>query len=79
MARAHAWRTGLIVFRRKGRPCPAGALPLPDVHRSVIEARARHAYDNKTLLVPGVPEAANDAAALEAFEAFCDFLRKEAA
>ena len=40
MARAHVRRTGKIVFRRKGRSCPAGALPLPDVPRALIEARA---------------------------------------
>jgi hypothetical protein len=34
--------------------------------RDLIDATSRHAYDGKTLLVPGVPEAANDDAALDA-------------
>ena len=78
MARAHVWRTGKIVFRRAGRPCPAGALPLPDVPRALIEARARRAYDGKTLLVPGVPEAETGEGALDALLAFAASLRRDA-
>ena len=35
-----------------------------------IEGVARHAYDGITLLVPGIPEAPNEAAALNALQAF---------
>jgi len=38
--------------------------------RSTVSAVARLAYDNETLLVPGVPEAEIDAAALAAVVAF---------
>ena len=64
--RAYAWRTGAIDI---ASGCtPRGAIKLFTfasrraalVGARVIEARARHAYDGKTLLVPGVPEAADD-------------------
>ena len=57
MERAHVYRKGEIGFLAAHRRLPKGALPLPDVPRALIEARARRAYDGKTLLVPGVPEA----------------------
>lgn len=34
--------------------------------RRIVEAIARHAYDGKTLLVPGLPEAEDDGDALTA-------------
>ena len=79
MALAHVYRNGRIVFRHKGRPCPTGALPLPDVPRSRIEVKARRAYDGKTLLVPGVPEAETGDDAMDALLAFCKRLEKGAA
>lgn len=57
-----------------GRRAPRGSLPLvsaPGRHlRRVVEAVVRRAYDGKTLLVPGIPEAATDLAALEAARSF---------
>lgn len=41
-----------------------------------VQAWCRLAYDNKTLLCPGVPEAENDDAALEAVQRFGDFINK---
>lgn len=38
--------------------------------RLAVEVMARHAYDGKTLLVPGIPEAANEDAALLALSRF---------
>ncbi|MCY4395886.1 MAG: host nuclease inhibitor protein [Rhodospirillaceae bacterium] len=73
--RAHAWRSGRIEFRPLQSKCPEGALPLPPVLRTRIEAKARHSYDGKTLLVPGIPEAESDTEALDALERFCDRLR----
>lgn len=69
--RAFAWRSGIIEF---GRRIPNGALPVDhgterSVHRRV-EPLARHAYDGKTLLVPGVPEAVSDAEAFDAWQRF---------
>jgi hypothetical protein len=69
--RAYAWRTGVIGV---SRTAPSGAIKLftfnscraAAVGRRLIEASARHAYDGKTLLVPGVPEAGDDETALEA-------------
>lgn len=70
--RAYAWRTGAIEIAN-GRT-PRGAIELftffsrraAIVGARVIEARARHAYDGTTLLVPGVPEASDDDIALTA-------------
>lgn len=36
----------------------------------IVSTIGRHAYDGETLLVPGVPEAADDDAALAAAHAF---------
>jgi hypothetical protein len=53
---------------------PNGALPIARGReravRRLIEATARHAYDGTTLLVPGVPEAPNQNAALKALHAY---------
>ena len=35
--------------------------------RDLLEAVSRHAYDGETLLVPGVPEAPDQSAAMDAF------------
>ena len=69
---AFADRAGVIRF---GRRCPKGALPIGRHRRFVtlhgaVSAVARLAYDNETLLVPGVPEAKTDDAALDAVVAF---------
>jgi hypothetical protein len=40
--------------------------------REVVEVGARHGYEAGVLLVPGVPEAENDDAALDAVIAFRD-------
>lgn len=74
--RAYAWRTGAIDIAN-GRT-PAGAIKLFTfksrraalVGTRVIETQARLAYDNKTLLVPGVPEADGDDRALDALVTF---------
>ncbi|WP_332117270.1 hypothetical protein [Azorhizobium caulinodans] len=54
---------------------PAGVLviaddPSEDLLAETISALARHSYDGKTLLVPGIPEAPSDMAALEALISF---------
>jgi hypothetical protein len=71
---AHCCRRGIIRFSRR---CPTGLLPLvagpDDEVRSQVSARARHAYDGKTLLVPGVPEADGEKAALAAVERWLDW------
>jgi hypothetical protein len=75
--RAIAWRTGAIDLHN-GRT-PKGAIKLftfrsrraAVVANRVLETCARHAYDGKTLLVPGVPEAQSDDAALDALIGWC--------
>ena len=42
--------------------------------RQMVEVTSRHAYDGKTYLVPGVPEAANDVDAKDALLDWCDWL-----
>lgn len=74
--RIWAWRDGVIECG--ARRTPAGAIKLFTLHDAraaavaarVIGVQARHAYDGRTLLVPGIPEAANDDAALDALRAF---------
>ena len=73
--KAYAWKSGKIEF---GRKTPEGAMTItvgPAKHiKHVISAIARHAYDGVTLLVPGIPEAANEDDALDAFIAFQDLI-----
>lgn len=79
--RAYAWRSGAIDVSN-GRT-PAGAIKLftftsrraAVVGNRVLDTLARHAYDGTTLLVPGVPEADNDDAALDALIAWCRRVR----
>jgi hypothetical protein len=70
---AYTWRSGVIEF---GQFKPEGAVALPTADENIISAVARHAYDGKTLLVPGIPEAEDDEEALDALEEFCRQLRK---
>ncbi len=74
---AYAWANGRIDF---GRTMPKGALPiakgLAEPLRKEIEATARHAYDGKTLLVPGVPESGGGDAAVDALLAYSREIKK---
>ncbi|MFN6055925.1 MAG: hypothetical protein ACK47C_07815 [Paracoccaceae bacterium] len=53
---------------------PEGTIPFvrsrkgPAKLKEIIGVKARHAYDGKTLLVPGIPEAADDQAAIDALD-----------
>lgn len=72
MIYAYCWASGVIEF---GLSVPAGAIVFAQGHderklRNLVCARARHAYDGVTLLVPGIPEAENDDAALAALRGF---------
>ncbi|MEO1670167.1 MAG: host nuclease inhibitor protein [Cyanobacteria bacterium J06631_2] len=64
-------RRGVIEF---GEKVPEGNLPLHYGEEAQVKERisvvARHAYDNKTLLVPGVPEADNDDEAVDKLSAW---------
>ena len=60
---------------RIGKRCPKGALPIGLRRHSftlhgALSAVARLAYDNKTLLVPGIPEAKTDDEDLNAVVTF---------
>ncbi|EBR4567284.1 host nuclease inhibitor protein [Salmonella enterica] len=68
---AYCWASGLIEF---GNTLPEGTLPIivgeEKQVRDVVGVLARHAY-NGDLLVPGIPEAADQNEACEALERFC--------
>ena len=77
---AHADRRGVISFTRK--PDEQGLLLLGSgfgsAFRNMVGVVARHAFDGKTLLVSGVPEARDDKMALEAVEHFrMELLRRQ--
>lgn len=90
--RAYCYATGLIHFGRSVPDgaleiARGQARPL----RAFIEVRSRHGYRTRkvkgrlqkipgtdTLLVPGIPEAPNQHAALDALRGFCAWLRKGA-
>jgi len=65
--KAWCWANGVIEF---GKHEPIGAIEIAagpaKPLRDFISARARHAYDGETLLVPGVPEAADQTEGVDA-------------
>ena len=70
MATLYAWASGILEI---GSRLPEGALPVARGRKAemeTIQQRARLAYDGETWLVPGIPEAHNQAAAVDALLAF---------
>ena len=58
---------------RFGSKIPRGCLPIGrfnDQDRAAFTAHCRLAYDNKTWLVPGVPEASDQIAGIDALKKF---------
>lgn len=77
MIRCFCYASGQIGFAETP---PKGAIVIavgPDEKslREFIDPVSRHAYDGKTLLVPGVPEAADQSAAFDAMVKFLDWIR----
>lgn len=74
---AYCFRSGEIEF---GRQTPKGAIMLARGQakplKALIEPAARLAYDNSTLLVPGIPEADTNKDAEQALLSFLGWLRK---
>jgi hypothetical protein len=70
---AYCWASGVLQF---GRTLPDGAIEIARGParplRKWMDPLARRAYDGKTLLVPGVPEARGGRARLSAL---CDFVK----
>lgn len=68
---AYCDASGVIEF---GDWLPGGRLPIAagpqDKLRELVSGACRHAYDGKTLLVPGIPEAANQSEGLDALRRF---------
>lgn len=78
---AYALRSGRIEFSPLPEKEHRGIAICPELagdphYREEIETWARLAYDNKTLLVPGVPEAKSEDDALAAVYAFCSRIRQ---
>jgi len=69
----YVWASGLI---EKGKKVPAGALPLTVPDPEKLYALARHSRYGDDLLVPGVPEAESDRAAVDALLEFQNQLRE---
>jgi hypothetical protein len=76
---AYCYASGHIEF---GARCPDGALPIVRGDdrrvREFVAGVARHGYDGETLLVPGVPEAENERAALEKLVAWIERIKPAA-
>lgn len=77
---AYCFASGRIEF---GATQPKGALPIVSGEeeriRRLIGATARHAYDGETLLVPGVPEAPDQIAGVDALIRFRDWIEEHEA
>ncbi len=77
ITRAYCYASGQIGFARS---VPAGAIQIamgsPTRLRKAVSAVARLAYDGKTLLVPGVPEAPNQRVAGDALARFIPEVEK---
>lgn len=76
MTIAFVYRSGEIGFNER---LPDGAIPITNSKYSnklkkAVEANARHSYDGKTLLVPGVPEAKSESDALLSVDYFRDII-----
>lgn len=71
MGVAFVHRNGVIGFAQRQ---PRNALRIATAPlrrlRSIVEVVARHAYDGKTLLVPGIPEAETEQQAFAAAHRF---------
>ncbi|PZU89095.1 MAG: hypothetical protein DI527_16305 [Chelatococcus sp.] len=71
MAKIICWRSGEAEIVSRARDGAITLMTGPRARLSrLLSAHARHAYDGTTLLVPGLPEAEDDNAALAAAVAF---------
>ncbi len=76
---AHCYRTGEITISRSddepGMLCLGSGTG--QEFKDKVSARARPACDNKTILVPGLPEAGSEAEAIVAVNRFVDYLSQD--
>lgn len=75
---AYCYRSGQIYLQSNKRPLPKGAIPLGS-HRHIREALGpliRWAHNNKTMLIPGVPEADTNEEAYAALIKFEEQVRE---
>ncbi len=75
---AFCYRSGQLKFAKK---VPEGVIIIAEnitrTQRDKLAIRARMAYDNKTLLVPGIPEADSDDEALDALHRWKNWATKD--
>lgn len=80
MAHIVCYRSGETFVSRR---VPKGTMKVVTGHgrrlKRILSVCARHAYDGKTLLVPGLPEAGNDLQAIAAVKGFEQMLRERLA
>ncbi|WP_320202445.1 host nuclease inhibitor protein [Agrobacterium rosae] len=80
MAHIVCYRSGEAFVSRR---VPKGSMKIVTGHgrrlRRILSVCARQAYDGKTLLVPGLPEAEGDLQAIEAVKGFEQMLRERLA
>jgi hypothetical protein len=73
---AYCFASGEILF---GQRVPRGAIRIASgpakTLRKKVSAVARHAYDKRTLLVPGVVEAPNQMQGIKALVAFKNWIK----
>lgn len=77
---AYCWANGQIDFGPSPHAMPEGAIRIARgtarTVRQEIEAAARHGYEAGVLLVPGIPEAADQQQAGDALELFLLWLKR---
>ncbi|SMF82920.1 hypothetical protein SAMN06265365_14818 [Tistlia consotensis] len=77
--RAYCWASGQIEFQPAEHALPDGAIEIASgdesLVRELMSATARHVRDGDGLLVPGVPEAETQDAALDALIVWTGWLK----
>lgn len=78
--KAYCYASGQIGFA--SREVPDGAIHFASGPKKTLEpfvsVMARHAYDGETLLVPGVPEADDQEAGVDALRKWCGWIADRA-
>lgn len=77
--KAYCYASGRIAI---GKNVPDGALPIArgprNKLREMLSGTARHTFDSRVLLVPGIPEAPSQSYALDALKRYTKWIAKHA-
>lgn len=75
--KVYCWQSGHLEF---GTAAPEGTITIATVRnkaeRAKVEVCCRHSRHNDDLLIPGIPEAESEEAAIDALVIFCQQLRQ---